>query len=365
MIRPGKVNVVGPGVVCDPEMLVAELAIAQRYGSTVWLDERAPIVLPVHRQIDAGRESSSGASKIGTTGRGIGPCYESWTARAGLRLGDLRSEALIRDALGARGFYEERMVVAAHHGHRAASLEETVAWAGSFAERLVPHLADTLELIHTARAQGTSLLCEGAQGVMLDLMHGSWPFCTSSFCGAGAVNATLGLHDIDRVVGVAKAYVTRVGAGPFPTELLGADGERLRGRGGEYGATTGRPRRCGWLDLAALKYAVRVGGITELVVTKLDILSGESSIPVCTGYRDAKTNESIGPLTSLTAERLATVVPEWKECAGWSADLADCRRIEDLPKQALEYLDFIETSVGVPITGIGVSPERDGMIWVG
>lgn len=362
IVYKDKINMVGPRVVCDLEVLEKELALAKEFGSEVWLDERAPIVLPIHKAIDAGRETSGGASKIGTTGRGIGPCYEDWVARRGLRLGDLRSRQKMTGALEARGFYAERRAVASHHDMTSVPIEAVLDWAEMYAKSVVPHLADTLELVHDALDRESTVAFELAQGVMLDVQHGTWPFVTSSSCGAGAVHNTFGIKHIHRAIGVSKAYVTRVGSGPFPTEIPGLDGDWLRDRGDEFGATTGRPRRCGWLDLPALKYACRVGLITELVITKLDVLTGRPSIPVCKTY--VPRNGTLRATSTLTRELLESVEPSYVEMEGWNQDLRHCRQFADLPHQARHFLSVIERTVGLPITGVSVGPGRDDMIWV-
>ncbi len=361
IVRRGTTNIVGPYVVCDPEVLVTELEIAKASGANVVLDRRAPLVLPIHKQIDAGREQASGAGKIGTTGRGIGPCYEDFTSRRGPTLGDLTDCERFITALAQRGYYAERMAVAAHYGLTPMTVNETVDWAMRFSARIVPHLGDAVQEAAELQQQRLNLLFEGAQGIMLDLVHGGRPYCTSSFCGSGAVAATMGVHSFDRVVGVAKAYVTRVGGGPFPTELTDKTGDLLREKGREFGATTGRPRRCGWLDLAALRYACRVGGVTELVLTKLDILSGLSEIKVCTGYQlDGNT---IDPLTTLTADLLSCAAPIYEILPVWNEDLRKYEGFWQLPPPVLRYIRYIEKTLDIPVAGVGVGPEREQMIW--
>ncbi len=364
--RLGKINLVGPYVVCDPEVIVQELAIAREAGSIVHLDSRAPVVLPLHRQLDGLRERAAGSAAIGTTGRGIGPCYEDVSARRGVTLGDFVDPDRFHMALTTRGFYDERAALIRHHGGDPMSLKQLMDWAQPFMVVLRPHLVDTLRIIaEISGSTNGSILCEGAQGVMLDVLYGR-PFCTSSFCTPAAASASLGLPTFDRVIGVAKAYLTRVGAGPFPTEFVAGEWgdwlERLREGGKEYGATTGRPRRCGALDLMALDFACRVAGIRELVITKLDVLSGAPSIPVCIRYTQGGVARVYGHAT-LTAELLGRVEPECIRVQGWSEDLGNCRSWESLPAAAQAYLAFIENFVSARIVGVSVGPERDQIIW--
>lgn len=358
--REGVNNLVGPGTICSLEDVRAELAIAKENRATVWLDERCPIILPVHKAIEAGREQALGAGKIGTTGRGIAPCYEDFYARRGPMLSDLVSADRFRAALAHGGYYAERAALARQLGQEPMSLDDTVAWSMPFAD-LRPYLTDTIRMVHQATMSGDTVLFEGAQGMMLDVMHGGRPYTTSSSCGRGSISNTFGIFDFDRVVGIVKAYTTRVGAGSFPTELTDATGVRLREVGNEFGSTTGRPRRTGWLDLVLLRYACRMGGIEEIAVTKLDVLTGLDEIRVCTGYRHGA--RFFPDDASITEQVLADAEVIYEILPGWIEDIRDCRRVEDLPKNARHYLTFIERRLGLPISGIGVGPERSEMIW--
>lgn len=343
----------GPGVVHDLEVVRDELRIAQEYGASVFLDRSAPIVLPIHKLIDGAREASAKGGKLGTTKRGIGPCYEDLVSRRGVKLGDLTSERRLREALTERGYYAERQSVARHHGAEPMSLDETVEWCMQFQDDIVPHLADVRHLIAQMVQSRRNVLFEGAQGVLLDVIQGSRPYCTSSHCTAGGASTTMGVYGFDRVIGVAKAYLTRVGAGPFPTELH--DGEWLRKKGNEYGATTGRPRRCGWLDLVALKYACRVGGVTELAITKLDILSGVGDVYVSDRYLFE--GKPLGKLETLTSRVLRESKTQLVRFAGWDEDITEVRKIRDLPENARAYIGYIRRYVGVPVTMVSVGPE--------
>ncbi len=359
IIRSGTTNIVGPGVVCDLPVLVAELQIAAEHNSSMYLDEHAAVILPHHIQIDQLREQRAG--KVGTTGRGIGPCYEDTVARRGVKLRDLKNEERLRKTLTRGDYYGERCALVRHLGDSFIPLHDLVGWCLSFQEKIVPYLADTRALIAEKMTAGETILFEGAQGVLLDVMQGALPYVTSSICTVAGVSSTFGLYAFERVIGVAKAYLTRVGEGPFPTELSPDASERLRTAGGEYGATTGRPRRCGWLDLVALRYAIRMGGITELFLTKLDVLSGYGMIPVCTQYMQGGT--SLSTETTLTCPILEQITPRYAELPGWSEDITNCRVEADLPKNAREYIAFIEKETQTPITALSVGPERSQIIF--
>lgn len=368
IFRKNKVNLVGPGVVFDPEVGLKELELAQTFGSQVILDEQTPIVLPLHRLIDAAREQAAGSSAIGTTKRGISPAYSDFWLRRGVTLGDFRSADRLRTALETRRYWVDLFTtVSTLSGEKLERtlgypfslfhLDDTIDWLMSFSDQIVPLLGDTRGSVHKALSQDKQVLFEGAQGVMLDAYHGSRPYVTSSLCTAAGVSATYGVYEFDRVVGVAKAYATRVGAGPFPTELHDARGEALRQRGHEFGTTTGRPRRCGWLDLPALRYACRVGGITELVITKIDVLTDVPDLRICDRYRGVRAE------TTLTCQVLEQAKPVSMRLASWKEDLSACRQYDELPHVVREYIDRIENRTGTPVIGVGVGAERDQMLW--
>jgi adenylosuccinate synthase len=371
IVRKGVINIVGPGVVFDLSVGSREIQLASSYGSRVLLDQATPVVLPMHRVLDAGRESAAGKSAIGTTKRGIGPAYSDFWLRRGLRLGDLTSRSSTHNALVNSGYFDELLTLARHFGVENGkvdlsclnlginplSLDETIDWCMKYAGKIIPHLADTRQFVHKAIREDRDVLFEGAQGVLLDTMHGFRPFTTSSCCTAAGVAATFGVFKFDRVIGVAKAYCTRVGAGPFPTELTNGIGEKLRYQGNEYGTTTGRPRRCGWIDLRALSYACRVGGITNLIVTKLDVLSGFESLKYCYDY------ENIDSQQTLTTADANSATPQYSETPGWSNDITSARSLEELPDVSISYLNEIENHTGIPIDAVGIGPERDQIIW--
>lgn len=363
IVRKGVFNFVGPYVLCDPGVIVEELSIANDVGSLVMLDTRAPVVLSIHKALDKARERASGADAIGTTGRGIGPCYEDWTARRGVTLGDLVSADRVRKALRERHCFDERAALIALHGGEPPTFDETVDEIMKYAEHIVPHLVDVTAHLHELHQKGATLIFEGAQGVMLDVLHGR-PYCTSSFCTPGAISACFGIHRFDRVIGVTKAYATRVGAGPFPSERDDNMLTWLREHGQEYGATTGRPRRCGVLDLPALQFACRMAGITELVVTKLDVLTHMSTVHAVAAYffgRDCEKCISSG--TTLTAELLSQVAAAERFVEGWDYLDQTATSFDQLPETTKTFLRLIEERTSVPVTGVSLSPERNAMVW--
>ena len=369
ILHPGVVNVVGPGVMYDLAVGDTEIPLAAKHDSILKLDRNAPVVLPLHRAIDFGREKAAGGSSIGTTKRGIGPCHEDLVSRRGLTLGDLVSRARVEQALARGGYWEEKMALA-HHldlGHLdlssldlgvdPLSFTETVDWCMRYAPAVCEHLADTRALVRAANAQGQSVLFQLVNGVGLDVFNGTRPYCTSAICTPAGVCATFGIYELDRVVGIAKAYMTRVGGGPFPTELDGEVGETLRKRGREYGTTTGRPRRCGWLDLEYLRYGCGIGGFRELVVTKLDVLSGFPDLHVCESYG------LDDPYATLTAEVMDNVRPSLTPCESWEGDLSQASSISEFPPAAQHYLARITKATGLPILAVGVGPARSQLIW--
>ncbi len=349
------VCVVGQGTVIDPAVLLEEVEWMRRRGLLAWnrlrLSDRAHVVLPHHKVVDALRES--GARPIGTTRRGIGPCYEDKAGRRGVRIEDLLRPERLRQLVEAAQEHWRPWVEA--RGGELPDVEETVRHYAALGERLAPHVCDTSRWVDDALRSGKKVLFEGAQGVMLDVDHGTWPFVTSSYAVAGgaAVGAGLGPQRIDRVVGVAKAYTTRVGRGPFPTEMEDPLGERLREAGGEYGATTGRPRRCGWLDLVALRYAVQVSGIDWLALTKLDVLDGFDELRLCVGYEGVDVAPGDFP-----ARGLADARPVYETLPGWTGSVQGCAERSALPGEARAYLERIERFVGVPIGYVGLGAAR-------
>ena len=363
ILRPGKHAVIGSGVVVDPAALVGELDTLAKTGIDVngrlHLSKRAHLIFPYHRQMEKAAEAARGAGKIGTTSRGIGPAYEDKMARHGIRVGDLSDPVRFREKL-ARVISEKDAVCRATYGVPldTAGLAEQYLALG---ERLAPFVSDASELINDALDAGRSVLFEGAQGTMLDIDYGTYPFVTSSNAISGGACTGLGVGPtrINGVVGVTKAYTTRVGSGPFPTEMPDLEATEVRDRGKEYGAVTGRPRRCGWLDLFVLRYAVRINGITSLVVTKLDVFDTQKEIQVCTGYRYKGSPVREMPAS---AEELAEVTPEYRALPGWQSDTYGVKEMGKLPGAAVDYLKFISDFLGVEIGMISTGPERDATI---
>jgi adenylosuccinate synthase len=356
----GKTCVIGNGVVLDPASLVVEIKGLQGRGINVDPDklkisDRAHLTLPLHRAIDRARETLRGDARIGTTGRGIGPTYADKILRSGLRTADLAKPDLIRDHLAGQAAVHAALFEAA--GMPVPDPGEMAAEVLEAARELLPYLADTVAYLHGALEVGVSMLFEGAQGTYLDIDHGTYPYVTSSNTTAGGACTGSGVppQRIDRVVGVAKAYTTRVGGGPFPTENSDLT-HYLHGLGREFGATTGRPRRCGWLDTVLLRYARMVNGIDALAVTNLDGLDDHQEIRICTHYRlDGETLE----LPPASADDLARAEPVYESLPGWRKDTTACRTFEDLPQPALDYLDRLAELAGAPVTMAGVGPARD------
>jgi len=360
ILRPGKRAVIGSGVVVDPAALVAEMDSLAKAGidatGRLFLSNRAHLIFPYHRQMEKLAEAARGASKIGTTARGIGPAYEDKMSRRGLRVCDLLGSGGFRDKL--RSVIDEKDgICRAAFGH-ALEVEGLAEHYEQFAVRLRPFVADTSALLNRAIADGKRVLLEGAQGTMLDIDHGTYPFVTSSNSTAGGACTGLGLppRSITGVAGITKAYTTRVGSGPFPTEMPDLEANALRQRGQEFGAVTGRPRRCGWLDFVILRYAIQINGIDSLVVTKLDVFDAQQEIQVCTGYRYKGT-----PLTEIPpdVEALEKVTPEYKTLRGWMAPTSSLKDPAALPAAARDYLKFISDTLGVEIGMISTGPERE------
>jgi adenylosuccinate synthase len=362
ILRPNTRCVMAQGMVVDPAVLAGEITALEARGHTIdgrlFVSDRAHVILPYHPLIDALREGAAGeGTKIGTTKRGIGPCYEDKAARRGLRVGDLadlgKCEALVARTLRAWA------PVIRDLGGETPEAGRILAELAPFAARLRPLVADTSALIEGALVEGRRVLLEGAQGTLLDVDHGTYPFVTSSSAVAGGACAGAGIGPtrIRRVVGLTKAYATRVGEGPCPTELEDATGERIRAAGHEFGSVTGRPRRTGWIDLPALRYAARVNGLDGLAITKLDVLTGLPEVRACVAY-----DTPSGRTRELPIDALATATPVYETFPGWSEDLAAARAIGDLPRAARDYLRFLEEQVKVPVDIVSVGARRDETI---
>jgi len=362
ILQEGKACVIGNGVVLSPRSLVEELDQLARNGldreGQVWISDRAHVVLPYHVALDAAKESAQAGGKIGTTLRGIGPCYTDKVSRLGIRMAEFVDPALFRPLLERNVAIKSRELQSIY-GVGPLDVEEIWSEFRGYADRLRPRVRDVTSLLHQEDARGAKILFEGAQGALLDVDHGTYPFVTSSttsFLGLGP-GSGFSPRRVGTVLGVTKAYVTRVGEGPFPTQLDGEIGERLRMVGAEFGATTGRPRRCGWLDVVALRQAIRSGDIDALVITKLDVLDAMTEIRAATSYeRGGETLDSLPP--DLDGE----ITPVLESFEGWSSSTSECRTFDSLPTLAQAYLQYIADATETPIAMVSVGKERSQVI---
>jgi adenylosuccinate synthase len=365
ILHPGKLCVIGNGVVVDPKVLTDELDMLRTRGvdtSGLRISANAHLIMPYHPLLDHAGEIRLGKLQIGTTRSGIGPCYADKAARLGIRMQDLLDEKILKKKIQA-ALEPKRTQLREFARDPRLDLQALTEEYLTYGHRLKQYIADTSRLVCEQLDEDNLVLFEGAQGTLLDLDHGTYPFVTSSnpVSGSATVGAGVGPKDITDVWGITKAYSTRVGSGPFPTEIEGPDGDELRERWHEYGVVTGRPRRVGWLDLVALKYAARINGLTGLVVTKLDCLSGMDTVPVCVGYRgDGGAEYDHFPYHQTALHHASGV---FTELPGWSEDLSKCRNVDELPQTARDYLQFISDFVKVPVVLIGVGPARDEVIW--
>jgi len=364
VLRPGVLSVIGNGVVVDPKFLLEEIAELQQRGVQVEgnlvVSDRAHLVMPYHRLFDSLAEGRRGQDKIGTTMKGVGPCYADKSARTGLRVADLYQPGFFRERLRA-ALEEKNALLRGLYGQPELEGDAIAEEYLGYAAKLQPLVHDTQRLLLDLLDAGKHIILEGAQGTLLDIDHGTYPFVTSSNASVFGAMSGAGLppHRIDEVVGVMKAYTTRVGGGPFPTELADEVGSLLRDAGNEFGATTGRPRRCGWLDLVACQYTARLNGIDSIALTKLDILSGLKTVKVSGAYRvRGKTVTSFpAAVGDLEAAR-----PVYEELPGWPGRLGEAREFSDLPREAQGYIEHLEEALDRPITLICVGPERDQVI---
>ena len=358
VLHPGKKCIIGNGVVVDPEALMDEIDLLRSRGllsdpNQLVVSENAHVILPYHKRIDAGREKQKA---IGTTGRGIGPCYEDKVARRGIRIRDVLKASALRDKLESRVGEANAQIQAL--GGDKCELQPLVEWALKLGERMRPYVGDASEVLSHEVAKGRAVLFEGAQGTLLDIDHGTYPYVTSSNTVAGnaAVGAGIGPTAIHSVIGITKAYTTRVGNGPLPTELHDSVGERLRSVGAEFGATTGRPRRCGWLDALVLRYAARVNGLSGLAMTKLDVLTGFEKILIAIAYK-LPNGKTVSEFPS-DPELLERAQPIYEELPGWKEPLGDQREYEELPENTRRYIERVEQLVGVETIAVSVGAER-------
>jgi adenylosuccinate synthase len=360
ILRENVQCLIGNGVVLSPEALLKEMAELEAKGVPVRerlkISPACPLILPYHVALDQAREAKRGNEKIGTTGRGIGPAYEDKVARRGLRLGDLRDEQRFTRRLKEVMEYHN-FALQHYYQVEPLELEKVLADALAMGRQLLPLIADVTGMLHDYRRAGANIMFEGAQGSLLDIDHGTYPFVTSSNTTAGgtATGSGFGPLYLDYVLGITKAYTTRVGSGPFPTELFDETGEHLAEKGHEFGATTGRPRRCGWFDAVALRTAVNINSVSGICLTKLDVLDGLETIRICTGYacKDGK------PVpTPVDSEDYEALVPQYEEVPGWSESTLGAKTLEELPQAARQYIEKIEQVVGAPIDIISTGPDR-------
>ncbi|GAW67747.1 adenylosuccinate synthetase [Geoanaerobacter pelophilus] len=365
ILHDGKRCVIGNGVVLDPEVFIMEITKLKANGylkddKMLLLSEALHIIMPYHKRIDIARERKSGAKKIGTTGRGIGPAYEDKIGRRGIRLMDLLDEKTFTRKV-KEVLEEKNLILTQLLGDQPFTFEEIYEEYMKYAETLRKYAADTSLILHQEIKAGKSLLFEGAQGTLLDVDHGTYPYVTSSStCSGGACTGSgVSPREIHEVIGISKAYATRVGSGPFPTELEDETGEQLRQAGREFGSTTGRPRRTGWYDALVARYAVRVNGLSGIAITKLDVLSGQETVKICTAY-----NYKGEVLTEVPAnlEVMEQCTPIYEELPGWNDDITGAKSMDELPKNARDYVARVEQLSGAPVVLVSVGPRRDETI---
>jgi adenylosuccinate synthase len=366
ILYPHITNVIADGVVVDPAVLLGELDELCDAGldvSGLRLSLNAHLIMPYHLELEKVTQRFLGDNALGTTKRGIGPAYADRAARVGIRVQDLYDEKILREKLDVV-LWEKNHLLTKVYNKLPVKAEQILEDSLGYAERLRPHIADTGRLLDEGLRAGKHVMLEGAQGTMLDLDHGTYPFVTSSTPVAGYAPASAGFgpQHVERVIGITKAYVTRVGSGPFPTEALDEAGERMGERGAEFGTTTGRKRRCGWFDGCVLRYAARLNGLTDLILTKLDVLSGFEMLRVCVGYRaGGQSWDDVPPNQTLFHE----AEPVWEELPGWADEIGAVESFDDLPKEAQGYVRFLEELGGVPVSVVGVGPAREQSLVVG
>ncbi len=365
ILSPNVIPVIGNGVVIDPAVLLEEIKGLNERGintSKLKISTNAHLITPYHRTIDKVSERFLGKAKIGTTGRGIGPAYADKINRIGIRVQDLFDPSILKQKIEA-ALHDKNQILIKVFNRKGITVEEVLSEYLGYADILKPYVADTALLLDQALKAGKNVLLEGSQGTLLDVDHGTYPFVTSSnpTAGGASTGSGIGPTKITRVIGILKAYTTRVGSGPFPTELLDADGEALRKIGGEVGTTTGRNRRCGWFDAPIARYAARINGLTDFFLTKLDVLTGWEKIPVCVAYDVDGTRVEELPASQSDFHHAK---PIYEYLPGWSEDISKAKSVNDLPKNAKAYVEFLEKISGAPISAIGVGPGRDETIVV-
>jgi len=365
ILSPNVIPVIGNGVVIDPAVLLTEIKGLNERGidtSKLKISTNAHLITPYHRTIDKVSERFLGKSKIGTTGRGIGPAYADKINRIGIRVQDLFDPSILKQKIEA-ALHDKNQILIKVFNRKGITVDEVLDEYLGYAQVLKPYVVDTALLLDQALKSGKNVLLEGSQGTLLDVDHGTYPFVTSSnpTAGGASTGSGIGPTKITRVIGILKAYTTRVGSGPFPTELFDADGDALRKIGGEVGVTTGRNRRCGWFDAPIARYAVRVNGLTDFFLTKLDVLTGWEKIPVCVAYEVDGVRVEELPASQTDFHHAK---PIYEYLPGWKENISKAKSVEDLPNNAREYVKFLEKVSGAPISAIGVGPGRDETIVV-
>lgn len=367
ILQPGKKCVIGNGVVIDIETLMKEIEEVRSQGyfkddTALLISENAHLIMPYHKKIDISREKMKGKNKLGTTGRGIGPAYEDKVGRSGIRVIDIFDDDLFRnkleDNLKEKNFYLQNYL-----NEEAFNTEEIFQQFSKYRDKIKNYVCNTFLFLHESLNENKRILFEGAQGTMLDVDHGTYPFVTSSntISAQASIGSGIGPKHLDAIVGISKAYTTRVGAGPFPTEQDNDTGNYLRDKGAEYGATTGRPRRCGWFDLVTVRHSIQINSITHLALTKLDVLSRLKTIKVCTGYKYTDGVLSGFPTDFSVLEKCT---PVYDEVEGWDEDISSITRLKDMPKAAKNYIKYIENATGIPIIMVSVGSRRSQIITI-
>ncbi len=360
ILHPDKKCVIGNGIVLDPKLFLDEIeGLSKRninVSGNLFVSDRAHVVLPYHKKLDLLIEKQKGVSMIGTTGRGLGPCYTDKIARTGIRIAELLNKDQFKEKLKIIVEEKNRLFVNLYNDE-PLSWEDIYEEYSAYADKISPFVCDTVDLIARAVEDNKKILFEGAQGTLLDVDFGTYPYTTSSNTVAGGVSSGLGVSpkQIHNIIGITKAYTTRVGSGPFPTEVDGEQGEHIRKKGGEFGSTTGRPRRCGWFDAVAIQHSIRISGVDSLIVTKLDVLDDQETIRICTGY---KYENKVYKNFPADIETLNNCEPVYEEVSGWREDTTEVRSVDGLPEKARSYIGTIESIVGVKVGMVSVGPER-------
>ena len=364
ILHQDKKCVIGNGIVLDPKLLLEEIeGLAKKninVNGNLFVSDRAHVVFPYHKKLDLLLEKQKGNSMIGTTGRGIGPCYTDKISREGIRIAELLNKEHFKEKL-KRNVEEKNRIFVNLYNDEPVSWEDIYEEYCVYADKISPLVCDTVDLMARAVNDNKKILFEGAQGALLDVDFGTYPFTTSSNSTSGGVSSGIGVSpkQIHNIIGITKAYTTRVGSGPFPTEVGGEQGEHIRKKGGEFGSTTGRPRRCGWFDAVAIQHSVRISGVDSLIVTKLDVLDDQETIRICTGYNN---NENLYNTFPADLDILNNCEPVYEEVSGWGEDTSKVRSAENLPEKARNYIKTIENIVGVKVKMVSVGPERSQII---